>query len=52
VEQFVRKKLMEEQWSPQQIAGQAKLHAVAMVSHERIYQLIRKDKAQGGSPCP
>jgi IS30 family transposase len=49
MEQFIKKKLTEEQWSPQQITGYAKLHAMAMVSHERIYQLIRKDKSNGGS---
>jgi IS30 family transposase len=49
MEQFIRKKLTLEQWSPQQITGYAKVHAIAMVSHERIYQLIRKDKREGGS---
>jgi IS30 family transposase len=49
VEQFVKKKLTEEQWSPEQITGYAKDHDIAMVSHERIYQLIRDDKSDGGS---
>ncbi|KAA6330836.1 hypothetical protein EZS27_020499 [termite gut metagenome] len=41
-------KLTEEQWSPVQIAGKAKREGLPMVSHERIYQFIREDKAQGG----
>ncbi|KAA6305885.1 hypothetical protein EZS27_042461 [termite gut metagenome] len=44
----VIKKLTEEQWSPVQIAGKAKREGLPMVSHERIYQFIRQDKAQGG----
>ncbi|KAA6336089.1 hypothetical protein EZS27_015739 [termite gut metagenome] len=44
----VIKKLTEEQWSPGQIVGKAKTEGLPMVSHERIYQFIRQDKAQGG----
>ncbi|KAA6305569.1 hypothetical protein EZS27_042778, partial [termite gut metagenome] len=44
----VIKKLTEEQWSPVQIVGKAKREGLPMVSHERIYQFIRQDKAQGG----
>ncbi|GHV40335.1 IS30 family transposase [Bacteroidia bacterium] len=44
----IRDKLVNEQWSPKQIQGRAKLDGIAMVSHERIYQFIRADKQQGG----
>ncbi len=42
------KELEEEQWSPKQIKGRAVKKGLAMVSHERIYQLIRLDKEKGG----
>jgi IS30 family transposase len=48
MERYIKEKITTEQWSPQQIVGYAKLQGVPMVSHERIYQFIRKDKAQGG----
>jgi IS30 family transposase len=48
MEKYIINKLTDEQWSPQQIVGQAKLDNIPMVSHERIYQLIRKDKSEGG----
>lgn len=35
-------------WSPEQIVGWCKVNAKPMVSIERIYQYVRKDKAQGG----
>ena len=44
----IRDKLTQEQWSPEQIAGNAKKNHIPMVSHERIYQFIRKDKQDGG----
>ena len=44
----INKYLKEEQWSPEQIVGHCKKFKISMVSHERIYQYIRKDKAQGG----
>ena len=40
--------LKEEQWSPKQITGRITKDGHPMVSHERIYQHIRKDKAMGG----
>lgn len=49
IERYIREKLTTEQWSPQQIVGYAKSQGTPMVSHERIYQLIRKDKTDGGS---
>lgn len=48
MESRIRRRIMEYQWSPEQIKGQADRQGVPMVSHERIYQLIRQDKAQGG----
>ncbi len=40
--------LLEEQWSPKQIEGYCKENKIPMVSHERIYQYIRENKATGG----
>lgn len=48
VEKLIRHKIQTEQWSPKQIVGYADLYAIPMVSFERIYQLIRQDKKQGG----
>lgn len=48
MEEFVREKLEKFQWSPEQIRGFAEKEGVAMVSVERIYQFIRKDKLEGG----
>ncbi len=44
----VVERLIKYQWSPEQIVGRAKLQGIEMVSHERIYQFIWQDKAQGG----
>jgi IS30 family transposase len=49
MKKYIREKITLDQWSPKQICGQAKLSGVAMVSHERIYQLIREDKMNGGT---
>src|SRR5215469_5621667 len=49
IRRHVVKYLTEEQWSAEQIAGDAKRRGIAMVSHERIYQFIREDKLAGGS---
>lgn len=48
VEKFIRNKILTEQWSPKQIVGYAKTNNIPMVSHERIYQLVRQDKQEGG----
>ncbi len=48
MERFIRDKLTGEQWSPEQIAGYCKQNDIPMVSHERIYQFIYQDKAEGG----
>ena len=49
MKQFIDEKLQKHQWSPEQITGYCKINQIPMVSHERIYQYIRKDKKQGGS---
>ena len=48
MEGIIRDKLSNEQWSPEQIAGYCKLHEIPMISHERIYQFIYQNKAEGG----
>ena len=48
MEVFIRDKLTNEQWSPEQISGYCKLHEILMVSHERIYQFIYQNKTEGG----
>jgi IS30 family transposase len=49
IESTVRSLIEEEQWSPKQIVGNCKKKAIPMVSHERIYQYVREDKANGGN---
>lgn len=48
MERYIVDKLVNHQWSPEQIVGRAKLDGVPMVSHERIYRFIWEDKANGG----
>jgi transposase, IS30 family len=48
MEKIIRTRLTKDQWSPKQIVGDSKAKNIPMVSHERIYQLIRKDKKDGG----
>ena len=49
---FQEKKIIHwlntEQWSPKQIVGHCLKYGIDMISHERIYQYIRTDKAKGG----
>ena len=40
--------LLEEKWSPQQIAGRLRLEGQFTISHETIYQYIWADKKRGG----
>lgn len=49
VQNLIENYLIKEQWSPKQIIGTAKREGLAMVSHERIYQHLREDKANGGN---
>ncbi len=44
----VRSLIENEQWSPKQIVGDSKKKTIPIVSHERIYQYVREDKANGG----
>ena len=46
---YVLEKLTNEQWSPEQIAGRAKIENKATMSHETIYQRISDDKRFGGT---
>ncbi len=48
MERFIRDKLSDQQWSPEQITGYCKRKDIPMVSHERIYQFIYQEKAEGG----
>lgn len=48
MEKLIRDKLSREQWSPEQIVGYCARNSIPMVSHERIYQFIYRDKANGG----
>ena len=47
IETYVRKYLQED-YSPEQIAGRAALDNLPCVSHESIYQFIWDDKKKGG----
>jgi IS30 family transposase len=48
MEKFIREKLSEEQWSPEQIWGYCKENNINMVSHESIYKFVYQDKNKGG----
>jgi len=39
---------LKEGWSPEQIAGRSKIDGPEPISHECIYDFIRKDRKQGG----
>lgn len=45
---FAKKMLTEEQWSPEQIAGELKELGMSGISHETIYKLIYKNMKQKG----
>ena len=49
IKRKVKSLIEQEQWSPKQIIGYCKSRGLPMVSHERIYQYVRADKANGGS---
>jgi IS30 family transposase len=49
MQKIIGEKLSREQWSPEQIHGHCKVNNIPMVSHERIYQFIYQDKAEGGA---
>ena len=45
---IIETKLLNEQWSPEQISHWLKLHNKETVSHTWIYSYIRRDKLEGG----
>jgi IS30 family transposase len=47
--QYAEKHLIEDQWSPEQIAGRLELEGLDTISHETIYQRILDDKNAGGT---
>ena len=49
MEKLITNKLVQEQWSPEQITGWCSLNGIEMVSHERIYQFIWSNKSNGGT---
>ena len=48
IKKYVKQKIEQEQWSPEQIEGYCKVNNIPMVSYERIYQFVRENKIQGG----
>jgi len=46
---YAVEKLVQEQWSPEQISGRLKHENLPSISHESIYQRILADKKSGGS---
>jgi IS30 family transposase len=40
--------LLEEDWSPEQVAGWLRRHCLLQISHETIYRYIWADKQRGG----
>lgn len=49
VQEYIKRQIEQEQWSPEQIVGYCKSRNILMVSHERIYVFIREDRLNGGS---
>jgi len=45
---LIERKILNEQWSPEQISGWLKLEHNTSISHTWIYQYIDKDKRDGG----
>jgi IS30 family transposase len=45
---LIKEKLENQQWSPEQINGYCIQNNIPMVSHERIYQYIYREKENGG----
>ena len=43
------RRLLEQQWSPEQVAGYLRLHRRLQISHETIYRYIWAEKRQGGT---
>jgi transposase, IS30 family len=47
--EYVERRLTEDQWSPEQIAGRMGRDGFKPISHEGIYRYHLRDKAKGGS---
>ncbi len=45
---IIEEKIINEQWSPEQISGWLQLHDDISISHTWIYQHVEKDLEQGG----
>ena len=48
IRNFIRKKMVEEQWSPAQIVGWLRRQGKSSVCVETVYAYIRSDKENGG----
>ena len=48
MEKNIRLKMINDQWSPEQIVGWCRGQNIKMVSHERIYKFVWQDKNAGG----
>jgi len=48
MQRYINNKLINHQWSPEQIKGRCDLKGIDMVSIERIYQYIYENQSQGG----
>lgn len=46
--EYAKQHLVNDQWSPEQIAGRIALEGIETISHETIYQRILEDKNNGG----
>lgn len=49
MKEFIREKIENDKWSPEQIKGYCDKNDITMVSIEWIYHFIREDKRNGGS---
>jgi transposase, IS30 family len=47
----IDRKIIEDQWSPEQISNWLKKHNLGKVSYTWIYDYIAKDKEEGGELC-
>ncbi len=45
------RRLLERDWSPEQISGWVRRHGLLSISHETIYLYVWRDKAKGGDLC-
>ena len=49
MKRYIDDKLINHQWSPEQIKGRCDFEGITMVSVERIYQYIYENQAQNGT---